>query len=1034
MNLSGPFIRRPVATTLLAAALLLVGGAGFVQLPVSALPRVEFPTIAVLAQLPGASAATMASTVATPLERRFGRIAGVTDLTSQSSLGSTQVVLQFDLERDIDAAARDVQAAIDAASVELPPNLPRRPVWQKVNPAEAPVLIVSLTSDALPLDRIFDAASSVFAPKISQVEGVGQVFVGGGLQPAVRVRVNPDALAGAGVTLEEVRQAIASSTANQPKGAVSGARQSASLDANDQPAQAAEWRPQVVAERDGGFLRLSDVAEVFDDVENQRAAAWVNGRRGVLLVVRKQAGANIISTIEGVKAVLPQLVASVSPAVNVEVAFDRSTNVHAAVHDVERALVISVLLVIAVVYAFLRSARATAIPAVAVPLSLLGTFGVLWLFDYSLDILSLMALTISTGFVVDDAIVVTENIARAREAGRPALEAALVGARQIGFTIVSITVSLLAVFIPLFLMGGVVGRLLHEFVVTLASAIALSALVSLTITPAMCAHLLAKPQRESRFARAAGRWFEALVSAYERVLRRLLVHRFVLIAITLGATALTVALFVFMPKGLFPQQDNGTLLGFSEGPQDVAFRDMSRRQEAVNAVLQQDPDVQTVVSFIGAGPAGAGTNTGTVFVMLKPRADREANAEQIMRRLRPKLAGVPGMQLFLQAMQDIRVGGRLTRSQYQYTLQGANLRELLSAAPRMLERMKRVPQLADVASDEQTAGLMLSLHLDRDTASRLGITPQQIDDTLNDAFGQRQVATTYTQLNQYRVVMEVDPSRHSDERSLSHLFLRSAQGGLVPLDALVEVKPGTLPLSVNHQGQFAAVTISFNLAPGASLSQVAPLIERAKVEARLPPSVTGGFQGTAQVYAAARSSQWLLIVTALLAVYVVLGILYESYLHPLVILSTLPPAGVGGLLALMLFGLELSVVGLVALILLIGIVKKNAIMLVDFALEAEREQGLSPFEAIVRAAAIRFRPILMTTLAATLGGLPLALGSGIGSELRKPLGIAIVGGLLVSQLVTMFTTPAVYLALSRFSRKRVAPAEPPEASTTRAPV
>jgi hydrophobe/amphiphile efflux-1 (HAE1) family protein len=1018
VNLSAPFIRHPVATTLLATAIFLCGTAGFLQLPVAPLPRVDFPTLSVSAQLPGASPATMASAVATPLERRFGRIAGLSELTSSSSLGSTSVTMQFDLDRDVDSAARDVQAAINAASADLPSNLPTRPTWRKVNPADAPILILSLTSEAVPLDKMFDVANTVFAQKIAQVSGVGQVFVGGGQQPAVRVRIDPDALSGAGYTLEDVRGVLSSATANEPKGTVSGGQQSLSIAADDQLFGAQRWRTQIIGVSDGGTLRLEDVAQVFDDVENQRAAAWINGTRCVLLIIRKQPGANIIATIERVKAIMPGLVSSISPALKVDVALDRSTGVRSSVRDVERTLILSVLLVIAVVFIFLHSARATAIPAVVVPLSLVGTFALMWLLDYSLDILSLMALTISTGFVVDDAIVVTENISRVLEAGESPLEAALKGARQIGFTVLSITVSLLAVFIPLFLMSGIVGRLLHEFVVTLAIAIGISGLLSVTLTPMMCSRLLTRARAPGRVASLWARGFERVVTLYERALRQVLRHRGAMLGVTGAAVVLTVILFWVMPKGLFPQQDTGLLLGVTEGPQDVAFLDMRRRQETVNALIRSDPEVVSAVAFIGAGPGGGSTNTGSIFVVLRPRPERETPADQIIARLRPKLGRLPGTNVFLQPMQDIRVGGRSSRSQYQYTLQAATLPELLEASPRVVDALKEIPGLRDVTSDQQSAGLQLSLQLDRDTASRLGITPRVIDDTLYDAFGQRQVATSFTQLNQYRVVMEVDPRLAADASGLSHLFIRSGSGGLVPLEGLVSVSEGTLPLSVNHQGQFAAVTISFNLAPGVSLSEATAAVDLAVARLNLPPGMRGSFQGTAQVFAASRSSQVLLILAALLAVYVVLGILYESYVHPLTILSTLPPAGVGGLLSLMLFKLELSVVGLVALILLIGIVKKNAIMMVDFAIDAERNEGLSPLEAIVKAGRLRFRPILMTTLSAMLGGLPLALGHGQGSELRQPLGIAIVGGLLVSQWVTMFSTPVVYVTLDRFSRRR----------------
>ncbi len=1016
MSLSAPFVRRPVATVLLAVAILLAGGAGFFQLPVAPLPQVDFPSISVSASLPGASPETMASAVATPLERRFGRIAGVTELTSTSTLGNTNITLQFDLDRDVDSAARDVQGAINAAAAELPPNLPTRPNYRKVNPGDAPILILSLTSETLPLAQVFDAANTVLAQKVAQVEGVGQVTVGGGQQPAVRIQVDPHALAASNLTLEELRAQLAAATSNQPKGTLSGPEQMRAVAATDQLFGADAWRELIIG---AGGMRLGDVATVLDDVENQRAAAWANGKRAVLLIIRRQPGANIIGTIERVKAILPLVTQSISPAIDLKVASDRSQGIRASVHDVELTLVLSVVLVIAVVFFFLRSVWASAIPSVVVPLALVGTFGVMWLLDYSLDILSLMALTISTGFVVDDAIVVTENIARYVEAGEKPYAAALKGAKQIGFTVISITVSLLAVFIPLLLMGGIVGRLFREFAVTLAVAIAVSAVISLTLTPMMCAYLLGRGKKApGRVSLAIERGFDALVRQYEVALRQVIDHRKTMLAVTGVAIGITVLLFVVMPKGLFPQQDNGMLTGFAEGPQDASYYDMRSRMEAALKVVQADPDVDQLVGFIGGMGGSGSTNTGTTFVQLKPKPGRKLSADEVIGRLRPKLAQVTGLNLYLQAAQDVRVGGRPTRSQYQYSLQGADLSELRSWGPKLLERMRALPQLRDVASDQQTSGKELSVKIDRDSAARLGITPQQIDDTLYDAFGQRQVATRFTQLNQYRVVMEVKPSLQRSPDGLSDLYLRSADGGLVPFDAVTRVEHGVLPTSINHQGQFAATTISFNLAPGVSLGQATEAIDKVKAELNLPPSLRAAFVGTAQAYGESQSSQPLLILTALLAVYVVLGVLYESYVHPLTILSTLPPAGVGALLALWLFRVELSVVGLVAIILLIGIVKKNAIMLVDFAIEAEREEGLSPTEAMVKACRLRLRPILMTTLAALLGGLPLALGSGIGSELRRPLGIAIVGGLLVSQFVTMFTTPVVYLTLDRFTRWR----------------
>ena len=1014
MNVSAPFIRRPVATSLLAAAVLLAGAAAFTQLPVSPLPRVDFPTINVSAGLPGASPETMASAVATPLERRFGRIAGVREITSTSTLGSTSLTLQFDLDRDVESAARDVQAAINAAGGDLPQNLPSRPRYGKVNPADAPILILSLTSDTVPLGQIFDAANTVLAQKISQVPGVGQVFTGGGQQPAVRVRVDPVQLAGLGLGLEDVRTAIAGATANSPKGAVGGPMQQLTISANDQIVDADAYRNVIVSYRNQSAVRLGDVADVLDDVENRRAAGWIDGRRAVVIIVRRQPGANILDVIDSVRRLLPSLSRSVSPAIDVRVALDRSQTIRASVHDVEVSLAISVLLVVLVVFVFLRSGRATAIPSIAVPLSLVGTFGIMFLLDYSLDNLSLMALTISTGFVVDDAIVVTENISRYIEQGMTPMEAALKGARQIGFTIVSITVSLLAVFIPILMMGGIIGRLFREFAVTLSIAVAFSAVVSLTLTPMMASRLL-KPESErthGAIARMSERGFTAMQRGYARALQWVLRHEMLMLAVTILTVGFTVYLYVVVPKGLFPQQDTGQILGATEGPQDISFPAMLRRQEAVNEVIKADPAVSHFISFMGTG------NTGIAFAELKPLGQRKSSADQVIARMRPKLGAVDGINTFLQSMQDVRMTGRPSRTQYQYTLQDADLNELLAWAPRMLDKLRAVSILRDVNSDQQTAGLLLNLEIDRDTAARLGITPAAIDETLYDAFGQRQVATTFTERGQYRVVMEVKPEFQDHPDVLDKLFVRSpVTGGVVPLSAMAKYAPAATALSVNHQGQFPAITLSFNLPPEVSLGQAVDAIHKAQQEVRLPPSVTASFQGTAQAFQESLSSEPLLILFALVVVYIVLGVLYESFVHPITILSTLPSAGVGALVALLLFKTELSIIALVGIILLIGIVKKNAIMMIDFALEAEREQGLSTRESIYQACLLRFRPIMMTTMAALLGGLPLALGRGVGSELRRPLGIAIVGGLLFSQMLTLFTTPVVYVALDRLSRR-----------------
>jgi hydrophobe/amphiphile efflux-1 (HAE1) family protein len=1032
MNVSSPFIRRPIATTLLAAALLGAGAAGFSQLPVAPLPRVDFPTINVNANLPGASPETMASAVATPLERRFGRIAGLAEMTSTNTLGATSITLQFDLDRDVDSAARDVQAAINAAGGELPPNLPLRPTYRKVNPADAPILIIAVRSATLPLSQVFDAASTIMAQKISQVPGVGQVFVGGGQQPAVRVQVDPEQLADTGLALEDLRGALASQTLDHPKGEIAGQRQAQSIETNDQLFKASAFASAIITFQSGAALRLGDVARVSDSVENERVAGWSNGERTVLLIVRRQPGANILDVTERIRAILPQLASSISPAIDIEIASERTRTIRASVHDVEMSLGISVLLVVLVVFCFLRSARATVIPSVAVPISLVATFGVMYLAGYSLDNLSLMALTISTGFVVDDAIVVTENVTRLVDEGVPPLEAALRGARQIGFTIVSITASLLAVFIPILFMGGIVGRLFREFAVTLSAAIALSAAISLTLTAMMCARLL-RPLAETKppgpLARGLERGFDLLQHRYGRALAFVLRHRGAVGLTTIATVLLTVGLYYVVPKGLFPQQDTGLLTGFSDAPQDISFEAMRGRQEQLNEIVRSDPDVENVVSFIGSGGAGT-TNTGTMFITLRDRPARRASAEEVKERLRRKLSRVEGINLFLQSRQEVSTGARLSRTQYQYTLEDANLDELRQWGPRILAALKQLPQLRDVASDQQTAGLELDLTVDRDTAARLGVTMKEVDDTLYDALGQRQVATRYTQLNQYRVVMEAMPELFRDPDALTRLYVRNANGGPpVPLSAIAKVSRSSTSLSVNHQGQFPAVTLSFNTAPDVALGTAVEAIHRAEREIGLPSSIHADFQGTAQAFKQSLESEPWLIGAALVAVYIVLGMLYESFVHPLTILSTLPSAGVGALLALLLCRIELSIIALIGIILLIGIVKKNAIMMIDFALEAERDRGLGSEEAIYQAALLRFRPILMTTMAALLGALPLALGGGTGAELRRPLGIAIVGGLLVSQLLTLFTTPVTYLALERLrtwwrrrARLRVAPA------------
>jgi len=1018
MNISGPFVRRPIATSLLAAALLLTGGAAFVQLPVAPLPRVDFPTLAVSASLPGASPETMASAVATPLERRFGRIAGLTEMTSISSLGNTQLTLQFALDRDVTAAARDVQAAINAAGAELPTNLPTRPSYRKVNPADAPIMIVALTSETLPLAQVFDAANTVMAQKISQLEGVGQVTVGGGQQPAVRVQVDPTTLAGLGLGLEDVRAALGQATVNQPKGQISGPTQSYALSANDQLSGAAAYLPLVISYQGGAVVRLGDIARITDDVENNRVAAWSNDRRAVVLVVRRQPGANILQTIDRVRQLLPVLSSSISPAITTTVPIDRSRTIRASVHDVEQTLVIAIVLVVLVVLLFLRSLRATAIPSVAVPLSLVGTFGVMYLLDYSVNNLTLMALTISTGFVVDDAIVVTENVSRHLEQGLTPLQAALTGAAQVGFTIVSITASLLAVFIPILFMGGIVGRLFREFAVTLSIAITISALISLTLTPVMCARFLGpeSERRPGRISTALERGFEALLRAYDRGLSFVLDHRLTMLLLTLATLGVSVYLYIIVPKGLFPQQDTGFLSGFSEAPQDISFASMRKEQSAMLKALRADPDVSDVVCFLG-GQAGT-SNTGTLFVSLTPRDQRKSTADQVIARLRGKLSRSPGIRLFLQSNQDVRVGGRGSRTQFQYTLEDADLEELRGWAPRVLDKLRTLPQLKDVNSDLQNAGLLLSISIDRDTASRLGVTLQAIDDALYSGYGQRQVATVFTSSNYARVILEVTPELQDGPEALDKMYVRSAAGAQVPLAALAHFSPGATSLSVTHQGQFPAVTLSFNLAEGVALGAAVDVVHQAEREIGLPAGIRAAFQGTAQVFRDSLRNQPMLVVAALFTVYIVLGILYESLVHPITILSTLPSAGVGALIALLVTRTELSIIALIGIILLIGIVKKNAILMIDFALEAERQRGLSSRDAIHEACLLRFRPILMTTMAALLGAVPLAIGNGEGAELRRPLGITIVGGLILSQLLTLYTTPVVYLYLDRFAKRR----------------
>jgi multidrug efflux pump len=1014
MSLSSPFIHRPVATVLLTAAIALAGAVAFRLLPVSPLPQIDFPTISVQANLPGASPEIMASSVATPLERQLGHIAGVTEMTSASYLGSTSVTLQFELNRDIDAAARDVQAAINAARGYLPANLPNNPTYRKVNPADAPIMIVALTSDVYDQGRLYDAASTILQQKLSQIQGVGQVIVGGSSLPAVRVDVNPTQLNATGLGLEDVRNMLSQQNANLAKGQIAGNTTTSDLAVNDQLLKAVDYRPLIVGYSNGAAIRLSDVANVQDSVENLRSAGLANGKPCALVIIFRQPGANIIDTVDSVRAALPQLKASIPSAIDLTVVMDQTTTIRASVRDVERTLIISIGLVIMVVFVFLRNPRATIIPAVVVPVSLIGTFGVMYLCHYSLDNLSLMALTISTGFVVDDAIVVVENVTRHLEQGMPPLQAALLGAKEIGFTVLSISISLVAVFTPLLLMGGIVGRLFREFAVTLSVAILVSLVVSLTTTPMICSRLLKakEPEDHGRLYLASEQFFAWILSWYERSLTWVLRHPAPVLLLLLITIGVNVYLIFIVPKGFFPQQDTGRLAGGIQGAQDSSFTAMKQRMARFVDIIQADPAVSNVVAFTGSG-GGTTTNTGRMFIALKPLEERKISADQVIGRLRRQLASVEGASVFLQATQDLRVGGRGGNAQYQYTIESENLDDLVKWGPILLEQLRKVSAIADVNSDQQNSGLQASLDYDRATAFRLGITPEDIDATLYDAFGQRQVSTMYTQLNQYHVVMEVEPRFWQSPEGLKDIYLRSNTSGMVPLSVIAHYGPATAPLAVNHQGQFPSVTFSFNLAPGVALSDAVKAINQTEESIGLPATVHGSFSGTAEAFQSSLANEPVLIAAALLAVYIVLGVLYESYIHPITILSTLPSAGVGAVLALLVMHMDLSLIALIGIILLIGIVKKNAIMMIDFALAAERSEGKSSRDAIFQACMLRFRPIMMTTIAALFGALPLALGTGTGSELRRPLGISIIGGLLVSQMLTLFTTPIVYLYLDR---------------------
>jgi len=1025
MSISAPFIRRPIGTSLLAAALLLSGILAFNFLPVASLPRVDFPVISVNAGLPGADPQTMASAVATPLERQFGRISGVNQMTSTSQLGSTSISLQFDLNRDINAAGRDVQAAINAARSQLPANLPSNPSYRKSNPADAPILILALTSDTMSVPQMYDAADSILAQKLAQVSGVGQVNVGGAAQPAVRVEVNPTLLNKLGVGLDTVRNALNAANANRAKGQVSNATTSWSFSDTDQLFTAEQYRPLIVAYHNGAPVRLGDVAEVQDSVADVRNLGLANGKPSVLIIIFRQPGANIIQTVDRVTALMPYLQSSISPAITLSVAMDRTVTVRASVKDIEFTLILSIILVILVVFAFLRTVRATIIPSIAVPLSLVGTFGGMYLLGYSLDNLSLMALAISTGFVVDDAIVVLENITRYVEHGMGAVQAAFKGAAEIGFTVLSMSTSLVAVFIPLLLMGGIVGRLFREFAVTLSIAIAVSLLVSLTTTPTMCAKFLRPPPTDERhniFYRSSEWVFDKSLTTYDHALKWVLKRQLATLIVTILVACLSVYLYIKVPKGFFPQQDTGRIGGSVQAAQDISFQAMRGKMERFVKIVMTDPAVSTIAGFAGGGTA----NQGRFFIMLKPLAERgscskrhfwqscpNVTADDVINRLRSKLAVVPGATLILQSAQDLTIGGRYGNAQYQYTLQGESLDDLNNWSPQLLQKMRGLKELQDVNTDQQDRGLQARLVIDRDTASRLGVSPQDLDNALYDAFGQRQVSTMYRPLNQYHVVMEVAPQFQQTTEALQNIYLRSSGGSPIPLAAFTHFVPSNTALAVNHQGQIPSVTISFNLSPGVSLGEATQAIDNAQRTIGFPATMQASYQGTAAAFQDSLSGERILIITAFITVYIVLGMLYESYIHPITILSTLPSAGVGALLALLLTHNELNVIGTIGIILLIGLVKKNAIMMIDVALEVERTQGKKPAEAIYEACILRFRPIMMTTMAALLGGLPLALGRGTGSELHRPLGITIVGGLIVSQALTLFTTPVVYVYLDR---------------------
>jgi hydrophobe/amphiphile efflux-1 (HAE1) family protein len=1017
VNVSEPFIHRPIATSLLMTGVFLMGALGYLLLPISSLPPVDFPTIQVMAQYPGANPEVMASSVTTPLERQFGQISGLAQMTSVSSFGTASITLQFVLDRDIDAAAQDVQAAMNAASGVLP-KMPNPPTYSKVNPADTPILTLQISSDSLPLEKVNDLADTVIAQKLSEVTGVGLVTIEGNQKPAVRARLNPAALASQGLSLEDVRTALAENNVNAPKGSFDGKRQSYSINANDQIFSAAEFGNVIIAYKNGAPVRLRDVGDTIDNVENVRMAGWVDGKPAVILDIQRQPGANIIETANRVKLLLPRLCAAIPPSVTIGILTDRTATIRASVADVQFTLLLAVLLVVMVIFVFLRTFWATVIPSVALPLTIVGTFGIMKLVGFSLDNLSLMALTISTGFVVDDAIVMIENIVRFIEGGERPLAAALKGAKQIGFTIISLSFSLIAVFIPLIFMTGIVGRLFREFAITLSAAVAVSAIVSLTLTPMMCGRLLkaANQSKHGRWYLATDRMFRAWLGAYDRSLQWVLRHQPFTLTVAIVTMAATVWLYVIIPKGLLPEQDTGLIVGVTDSAQSISFKAMVERQHAIADIVHSDPDVVSVASFVGAGTVNATVNSGRLYINLQPRDRRQASANQIIARLRAATDSVEGISLFMQAAQDVQIDSRVSRTQYQYSLQDADVTELSDWAPKLLAALRAKPELVDVATDQQSGGLQVKVEVDREKASRLNVLTQAIDDTLYDAFGQRQVSTIFTQLNQYRVILEVEPQYQLTPESLNKIYVKSTTGQMVMLSAFARVSIATAPLTIVHQGQFPAVTLSFNLSPGSSLGAAVKAIQAAGKEINLPETVVATFSGSAAEFRSSLKSEPFLILAAIVVIYIVLGVLYESYVHPITILSSLPSAGVGALLALMVTGQSLSLVALIGIILLIGIVQKNAIMMIDFALDAERTEGLPPAKSIYQACLLRFRPIMMTTMAALLGALPLAVQQGTGSELRRPLGIAIVGGLLLSQLITLYTTPVVYLYLDRLGR------------------